>query len=222
MTETTARQVDLELFQWIIDQICAKPHNWQQGSYFVTEGNDEVVVTDSHYLSDLIKVDIKEPSCGTALCVAGWAAAHRGYHFVVHSDDSESNELIHPDAVRAIEAALKAGQPEPEYTVYHPHGVGRDELGIVNDEAYDLFSGSNTLGDICAAAYMITDGRIELPAAVASDEFVDSFVYGILHARDWGSPLGSIYGLYVERNGAQLDERGLMPGGVRIKGAPTA
>lgn len=222
MTETTARQVDLELFQQILDQICAKPHNWQQSTYFATEGNDTAVVADHRYLPDVVKVDIKEPSCGTALCVAGWAAAFRGYHFAVEPGEYESSELIHPDAIRSIEAALKAGEPEPDYTVHHPHSVGRDELGITNHEAYNLFSGGNTLADICAAAYMITDGRIELPAAVATEEFVDSLIYEILHAQDWGSPLGDIRSLYAERNGAQLDERALMPGGIRIKGAPTA
>lgn len=85
--------------------------------------------------------------CGTACCIAGHAALMTGWQMQTFSCGSTSSYLTR-DGLRD-----------------HAESIAMEELGLGRAEAYELFSGHNTLDDIWSIVDELTDGEIMRPDA---------------------------------------------------------
>lgn len=89
-------------------------------------------------------------TCGTAACLAGWAALHADAGLV-------------PD--RRYVTALRA----PDGELVDVETFARERLGLTYLQGNVLFAAGNTLRDLWEFARVFTAGAIRVPAAVAAD-----------------------------------------------------
>ncbi len=100
-----------ERFQKILNAVQLNPNNFNMSSWFNACPMEDWQDT----LKDLLPQD--EPSCGTTLCIAGWAAHNAGYR-------------ISQDGITAFDVS-GCGIPIPT--------VARHYLGLDGDESTWLF-----------------------------------------------------------------------------------
>lgn len=127
MTEAMwSHTVNVPLLRKILEHITAHPEEWHQEWW---------------------AIKTSESSCGTACCVAGWAAFLGGYSFRWgHLQDNDK---------ASVNVGGKAGKTIPE--------IARKLLGLNQDQGTELFYSGNTLKDLWADAHEFTNGEIEIP-----------------------------------------------------------
>lgn len=102
--------------------------------------------------------------CGTTFCVAGDVAVTHGYVFVATEGDDVASQVVPFDRLDEF-LVHSNGWGNP----VHPRqafDVAQHILGLSYMNAMRLFDGSCTLIDVWAIGFGITQGHLELPAAL--------------------------------------------------------
>lgn len=111
---------------------------WNQGAWMAS-------TVDLYYGRQAMVIEAlrQGTACGTACCIAGKVALEAGWHTVV------SGGL--------------GGTLSREGEMSDAYSVGMELLGLDEEQAMALFSGSNTIWSLYAIAGAITNGEIALP-----------------------------------------------------------
>lgn len=92
-------------------------------------------------------------TCGTAACLAGWAA--------LHADAGLVPDRLHDTSLRA-----------PDGELVNVESFARERLGLTPLQGDVLFATGNSLRDLWEFAHVFTAGAVAVPAAVAAGPLV--------------------------------------------------
>lgn len=110
---------------------------WNQGNWMVSTAG----LYD--YSEKVYEAFRQGAACGTACCIAGKVALDDGWH---------------PAMTRGLGGfAYRDGERADVFD------IGRDLLGLTNEQANWLFAGGNTIYNLYSIANQITDGEIQPP-----------------------------------------------------------
>ena len=124
--------LNVPLLTKVLDHITANPKEWNQ------------------------RVFVREATCGTAACVAGWAVIMTG-----HTLEYEQGECIHGSRTEACREACRAQFARCTADEKFIADVARHELGLTAAQSACLFKGTNDLHDLWALASVFSDGEIQ-------------------------------------------------------------
>lgn len=197
MTETvrTARGVNVTLLGEVLNFITNHPDIHNQDVWLEHASTDPDVTVEPVVRSpeSITPEDYLSISCGTAGCLAGWTAIASGYTPAWPKNPinwCQPGDLIQTENVKPLPGAT----PIPGVSDGVAYGYGgsydvRDVavalLGITDDEADVMFTGTNTIRDLWEFAALVTDGALTVPIELADAETVyDGDHRGILADTD--------------------------------------
>lgn len=177
MTTITEFQENTSELQGALDRLTANIERWEQSAYCrISGGVDEL--TEDHLAAGVYHDFVLEPEtvealrskshglpisnlpvadCGTAFCVAGDVVTHAGWTFVANASNSSAAYVVRKTEVNALLRDSNSVQ------VRDADVLARETLGLTSRESGRLFHSDNTLFDIWALGYWVTDGALRLP-----------------------------------------------------------
>lgn len=135
--ELTGAELAFEIGQ----QISRTPDAHQQAFWFRNKDQSNRRVVSETFL--------KQPECGTTLCVAGWAAVLNGYDVGYYE---------HPTGVRSVYAYKMVQGLELRFEI---GDLAQDLLEISDGDAEALFCATNNREAVVALEYLETGSRID-------------------------------------------------------------
>lgn len=124
----TELELNVPLLTKVLDHVTAHPEEWNQTVWAV------------------------EHSCGTACCVAGWAAVMAGYELKF-----DGSAVCGCGCTDALDGDTASYTTTGEFI----SDVAQRELGLTESQAKTLFSGCNGLDTLWSLANAYSDGEIE-------------------------------------------------------------
>jgi hypothetical protein len=152
---------NLTKLQQTLDTIVDNPKSHYQESW-IDPGNADLIGAPNNEDRESYYWRFAAPpvTCGTAFCVAGHRVHADGYHFVAEGAYKTLSYVVPKGKVEAYLAY--------EIESEHVERVASASFDLTDNQATVLFDSGNSLLDIFAAAYAVTNGAIKLPEQVVA------------------------------------------------------
>lgn len=205
----------VQRLQEALDDLTAHPEKHNQATWFST--------SDRVYEDRKPDLRVVKADCNSVMCLAGDVAVNNGYTFVVRPNSNVAEEVISNDLIDR----MLAGDQDAMEEIRMAERVGAELLELDDDEAQWLFGSDNSIVDLWAMAWVLTEGQIKLPEKLrvthhdwlyhnvgpAAAELGEATIYNVprqvlnfCHDNDWHVS-GQITGDMLEALSDQADQR---------------
>lgn len=112
-----------------------------------------------------------DSECGTSACIAGWAQVLSGQFKIVVKPmlDNDGNPVVrHGHPVQYADFERVAGQPTPDDE--DNHDMGRELLGITDDQAHELFYTDSNAEAVQLLHHLIDEAQAQQDSAATNHD----------------------------------------------------